>query len=239
MVLLSDGNENVGSAAEAALIARSLGAEIFSVPLGRPSGEPEVRVENLAVPAQIKAGMPYRVEAVVFSTLETPASIELFREGAFIGRQEVTLQPGKNRFSFPQQADEEGTHLYQVIVNSPQDTIPDNNRWQAFVEVLGPPKVLLLYDAPGSVNGVQEALRQQGLAVQARAWNELPHTLSGYLEYDVLIFDNVPGFGISMSQMDVLERYVRDMGGGLLMLGGRRVLGREGITVHRWRNSCR
>lgn len=228
LVLLSDGNENVASAAEAALIARSLGAEIFSVPLGRPPGEPEVRVDNLTVPAQIKAGMPYRVEAVIFSTFETPASIELFREGAFVGRQEVTLQPGKNRFSFQQQADEEGTHLYQVIVNSPQDTIPDNNRWQAFAEVLGPPKVLLLYDPPGNDHGLQEVLRQQGLAVQTRSWSELPQTLSGYLEYDALIFDNVPGFGISMSQMEVLERYVRDMGGGLLMVGGEKSFGAGG-----------
>lgn len=228
LVLLSDGNENVGSAAETALIARSLGAEIFSVPLGRPPGEPEVRVENLLVPAQIKASTPYRVEAIVFSTLATSASLELFREGAFVGRQEVTLQPGKNRFSFPQQIDEEGTHLYQLIVNSPHDTIPDNNRWQAFAEILGPPKVLLVYDPPGQAQALLEALRQQGLAVQTRPWSELPHTLSGYLEYDALIFDNVPGFGISVSQMEVLERYVRDLGGGILMVGGEKSFGAGG-----------
>ena len=146
----------------------------------------------------------------------------------FVGRQEVTLQAGKNRYSFIQQAQEEGTHLYQLIVNSPQDTIPENNRWQAFVEVLGPPKVLLLYDPPGSAAALLEALRQQNIAVQERPWSELPHALSSYLEYDALIFDNVPGFGISVSQMEVLERYVRDMGGGLLMLGGEKSFGAGG-----------
>ena len=40
LVLLSDGNENVGSAAEAALIARSLDVQLFSLPLGRPAQEP-------------------------------------------------------------------------------------------------------------------------------------------------------------------------------------------------------
>src|SRR5205807_6027245 len=39
LVLLSDGNENVGSAAEAALLARSLDVQLFSLPLGRPSQE--------------------------------------------------------------------------------------------------------------------------------------------------------------------------------------------------------
>jgi Ca-activated chloride channel family protein len=228
LVLLSDGNENVGAAADAALIARSLGATISSLPLGRPPGEPEVRVEDLIVPRQVKAGTPYRVEAVVFSTLETPASLELFRGGTFVGRQEVVLQPGKNRYSFLQQADEEGVHLYRLIVNSPQDTITDNNRWSAFVEVLGPPKILLLYDPPATPTLLLAALRQQGLVVQAQPWNTLPHTLSGYLEYDALIFDNVPGFGISVSQMEVLERYVRDMGGGVLMLGGEKSFGAGG-----------
>jgi uncharacterized membrane protein/Mg-chelatase subunit ChlD len=228
LVLLSDGNENVAAAADAAFVAKSLGAEIFPLPLGRPPGEPEVRVDNLLVPSQVKAGAPYRVEAVVFSTFETPASLELFREGAFVGRQEVVLQPGKNRFTFLQHTAEEGAHLYQLVVNSPQDTIPDNNRWHAFTEVTGAPKILLLYDPPGNSAALIEALQQQGLAVRTLPWNQLPHTLSSYLEYDALILDNVPGFGISVSQMEVLERYVRDMGGGLLMLGGEKSFGAGG-----------
>jgi uncharacterized membrane protein/Mg-chelatase subunit ChlD len=228
LVLLSDGNENVAAAAEGAFVARSLGAEIFSFPLGRPPGEPEVRVDNLLVPSQVKAGAPYRVEAVVFSTFETSASLELLRQGVFVGHQEVMLHPGKNRFTFPQRTAEEGAQVYQLIVNSPQDTIPDNNRWHAFTEVTGAPKILLLYDPPGHAAPLLEALQQQGLVVRSLPWNELPHTLSGYLEYDALIFDNVPGFGISVSQMEVLERYVRDMGGGLLMLGGEKSFGAGG-----------
>ena len=228
LVLLSDGNENVGAAAEAALIARSLGVQVFALPLGRPTQEPEVRVDKLMVPAQVKGGTPYRVEAVVFSTIETPASLELFREGALVDRLEVTLRPGKNRYQFLQSATAEGVQLYQLIVNSPQDTIPDNNRWQAFIEVIGRPKILLVYDPPERSTALVEALRQQGFEVQTRPWQELPQTLSGYLEYEALIFDNVPSFGISVSQMEILERYVRDMGGGLLMLGGEKSFGAGG-----------
>jgi len=119
-------------------------------------------------------------------------------------------------------------HLYQAVVNSAQDTQLENNRWRTFTEILGPPKVLLLYDETDTSGPLLEALRQQGLAVQAQPWGALPHSLSGYLEYDALIFDNVPGFGISVSQMEVLERYVRDMGGGLLMLGGEKSFGAGG-----------
>ncbi|GIX46446.1 MAG: hypothetical protein KatS3mg131_0657 [Candidatus Tectimicrobiota bacterium] len=228
LVLLSDGNENVESALEAAVVAGSLGAPVFPVPLAPLAGDAEVRAEKLVVPPQVAAGAPYQVEAVVSSTHETPASLELFRGGVFVGRHEVVLQPGKNRFSFRQQTDEEGVHLFELVVNSARDTVADNNRWQAFTEVVGPPKVLVLYEQPEHAGYLVEALRQQGLAVETRPWSDLPHALSGYLRYDALIFDNVPGFGISVSQMEILERYVRDMGGGLLMVGGEKSFGAGG-----------
>ena len=228
LVLLSDGNENVASAAEAVLIARSLGVSVFPVPLGRGQQAPEVRVEELVAPKQVRMGTPYHVEAVVFSSLETPASLELFREGSFVARQEVVLRPGKNRHRFLEQAKAEGMQLYQIVVNSPRDTMPENNHWQTFTEVRGRPKVLLLYDPPDQAAPLVLALQQQGLDVRSRPWQDLPHMLSDYLEYAALVFDNVPGFGISVSQMEVLERYVRDMGGGVLMLGGEKSFGAGG-----------
>ena len=228
LVLLSDGNENVASAAEAVLIARSLGVSVFPVPLGRGQQEPEVRVEELIAPKQVHMGTPYHVEAVVFSSIETAASLELFREGSFVERQEVVLRPGKNRHSFLEQAQAEGMQLYQIIVNSPRDTMPENNHWQTFTEVRGRPKVLRLYDPPEQDAPLVQALQQQGLDVRSRPWQDLPHMLSDYLEYAALVFDNVPGFGISVSQMEVLERYVRDMGGGVLMLGGEKSFGAGG-----------
>ncbi|MDE0206214.1 MAG: VWA domain-containing protein, partial [Candidatus Tectomicrobia bacterium] len=228
LVLLSDGNENVASAAEAVLIARSLGVSVFPVPLGRGRQEPEVRVENLIAPRQVRMGTPYHVEAVVFSSMEAPATLELFREGSFVERQEVVLRPGKNRHRFAEQAGNEGMQLYQVVVNSAHDTMTENNHWQAFTEVRGRPKVLRLYDPPDREAPLVQALVQQGLDVHSLPWQDLPHMLGDYLEYAALVFDNVPGFGISVSQMEVLERYVRDMGGGVLMLGGEKSFGAGG-----------
>lgn len=228
LVLLSDGNENVGSASEAALLARALGVSMFALPLGRTMQEPEVRVDALVVPGQVKIGTPYRVEAVVSSTVLTPASLALFREGALVSQLEVTLQPGKHRYPFAQHASAEGVQRYELIVNSAQDTLPDNNRWQAFTEVVGKPKILLVYDPPERSAALVAALQQQGIDVQMRPWQDLPQTLSAYLEYEALILDNVPSFGISVSQMEMLERYVRDMGGGLLMLGGEKSFGAGG-----------
>ena len=229
LVLLSDGNETVASAAEAVLIARSLGVSVFPVALGPGRQAPEVRVENLIAPRQVRMGTPYHVEAVVFSSTEAPASLELFREGAFVASARRwccgparTATASRNR---------PGTRACSSTrSSSTARTTPwaENNRWQAFTEVQGRPKVLRLYDPPDREAPLVQALRQQGLDVRSLPWQDLPHMLGDYLEYAALVFDNVPGFGISVSQMEVLERYVRDMGGGVLMLGGEKSFGAGG-----------
>ena len=188
-----------------------------------------MRVEKLVAPKQVRMGTPYHVEAVVFSSVETPASLELFREGSFVARQEVTCcGPARTATASWSRRGAEGMQLYQIVVNSPRDTMPENNHWQTFTEVRGRPKVLRLYDPPDREAPLVQALQQQGLDVRSRPWQDLPHMLSDYLEYAALVFDNVPGFGISVSQMEVLERYVRDMGGGVLMLGGEKSFGAGG-----------
>ena len=40
------------------------------------------------------------------------------------------------------------------------------------------------------------------------------------VDFDLVVLDNVSGFDLSVQTMEVLERYVRDTGGRLLMLGG-------------------
>ena len=61
-----------------------------------------------------------------------------------------------------------------------------------------------------------------------RRWTELPASLGELLTYDAVILDNVPGLGMSLTKMEAIEKYVRDGGGGLIMLGGDRSFGQGG-----------
>ena len=40
------------------------------------------------------------------------------------------------------------------------------------------------------------------------------------VDYDLVILDNVSGFDLSLAKMELLERYVRDAGGGVVKIGG-------------------
>jgi Ca-activated chloride channel homolog len=71
-------------------------------------------------------------------------------------------------------------------------------------------------------------LTVQGLSPELRRWTELPHALSELLQYDTVILDNAPGLGVSLAKMEAIEKYIRDSGGGLIMLGGDRSFGPGG-----------
>src|SRR5918992_2866917 len=53
IVILSDGNETQGNAQESALVAKSLGVELWSVPLGSHQQPLDVQVDRIMMPARV------------------------------------------------------------------------------------------------------------------------------------------------------------------------------------------
>jgi hypothetical protein len=53
-------------------------------------------------------------------------------------------------------------------------------------------------------------------------------SLSELAAYDLLVLDNVPAFKLSHAKMETIEKYVRDLGGGLLVIGGSQSYGAGG-----------
>ena len=97
LLLISDGNENLGSVARAIWQAQQLGVPIDTMPLaGRP--KPGLRLESIAIPGQVFSGERFPIDV----TLESPgaarrATVEMTAEGKSIGASQVELVPGPNR----------------------------------------------------------------------------------------------------------------------------------------------
>ena len=118
---------------------------------------------------------------------------------------------------FPQR----GLQAWDALVEAPSDASPENNHYRRFVEVTGPPQVLYVARPGHESPALLAALAAQGItAVEREPGRDCPVRLPGYLPYDALILDDVPGYGISNEKMETIAHYVRDTGGGLLMIGG-------------------
>ena len=228
IVILSDGNETQGNAHEAALVAESLGVELWSVPIGNNQRPLDVQLDRLMVPVRANSSEPIEIRAVVSTQQATSAQLLLFRDQALLGERSVELRPGKNAFIFFDTLEDPGLHRYEAVINTIADPISENNRSVAFTEVAGKAKILIVYGEEGPPTALAAAMTAQGLVPEMRRWTELPTTLSELLKFDAVMLDNAPGLGVSLAKMEVIEKYVRDGGGGLIMLGGDRSFGPGG-----------
>ncbi len=220
MVLLTDGNENRGDAERAAGAAKSLGARVFPVPLADERTGPEVSVEEVRAPARVRQGEAHEVTVMLRSRTGTRARVTLLRDALPVATREEALAPGENAVPFSGSFPERGLHAWDALVDVRGDSVARNNHGRLLVAVSGAPQVLYASKPGKGSPSLLAALAAQGIAVARRDPPALPGTLAGYLPYDALILDNVPGYGISTEKMETIARYVRDAGGGLLMTGG-------------------
>lgn len=224
VVLLSDGNDTEGRAAQAARELAAQGIELDAVPLRNPR-QPEVLVERIDAPQRAKQGEPFDVEAVIRSNVETKATVRLSQNGFVIARQETALKTGANRVAFKSLTGESGMVSYECEVSAAADTRAENNRAQAAVSIRGEPRVLIVETDEAKAAPLAEALRAGHIAVETRAARGAPAGMEDLQQFDLLILSDVSALALSRAQMDLFQGWVRDFGGGFAMLGGENSFG--------------
>ncbi len=219
IVLMSDGNENIGDALAAVAGAKSQGVTVDVVPLGVTRGN-DVSVQKVQVPAKLKKGQPFEAKIFVQADQAQRATVRLYRNEQFLGEQKVQLEAGKNLFSFPQTLPDQGFFNYDVRVDAVGDSVPQNNRAAAFASVKGDPRVLLISGEPDQDETLVAALRSAKLDVKVVGLGGLPNSLAEMDSYDSIFISNLSAGDLGRDTMGLLESAVRDFGVGLVCVGG-------------------
>src|SRR6266851_2858508 len=219
LLLLSDGNENIGDGLAALLAARPLGVTLDVVPLGMERGN-DVSVQKLGLPNRVKKGQTFEAKIFVQADRAQTATVRLYRNEQPLGEQKVELAAGKNLFTFPQTLTEPGFNSYTVYVEAPGDNVPQNNRASSFVNVRGDPRVLVVSAEPDQDKPLVGALQSARLEVRAAGLNGLPGTLAEMQSYDAIFISNLAAGDLGEETMKLLESAVRDFGVGLVCIGG-------------------
>jgi uncharacterized membrane protein len=227
IMLLSDGNQNLDDAIEMAYLAQSLDIEIYPAPLDTWFRKNEVFVEKMETPESVPLDTPFEIRLLVSSTKAGPGEVALLKNGLVLTAQNLTLQAGKNVVRFTDQLTEKGLYLYSAVINAPFDSVFQNNEGLSFTQGAKRSEVLYLSDREAA-SPLARALTQQGLQIVREPLKNLPRSMQGLLEYRAIIMDNVSGKELSFTAMENLENYVRDLGGGLVMVGGDRSFGLGG-----------
>ena len=227
VVLFSDGQETHGNVKQSLAHLKEAGIRVSVVPV-EPPDLPEVLVRSVTAPHQANENEPFEIVAEVASNRETEATLEVFRNGPRLTSKIVHLKKGVTHFKMTQTVSGEKNDEFTVTVQAREDTVADNNRASCFVRSSGKSKALLLADKPEQARYLARALQQEGILLDVRPSNGAPTEMADLQNYDLLILDNVPATNLVPAQMQLFASYVRDFGGGLLMLGGEQSFGLGG-----------
>ena len=227
IVMLTDGHQYAGNALADAQAAKDAGADIFYVPAPVTFTQ-EVVAESMLLPQEVKYGEPFQAKVVAWSLKDTQGRLSLFRNGEFLGSQIVHFTAGKNVFAYRQALDQSGIHVYQAALDVDGDTIEDNNRAVGTVVVRGRPQVLLADRDRSHAASLAAALRSQNIEVTVVDPPGIPKDIAGLQKYDGVVLSNVSSLKLTRPQMAQIRDYVRDHGGGLMMIGGEESFGLGG-----------
>ena len=232
IVLISDGLETRGLAVEEARRLAEMGVRVECLTLARQKSN-EVLVERLAVRAEARVGEPVEVRAVLRALQPASGVMRLYLDGKpvearrFAAREAGKLPPETFvvRLARPDFYPLE----LRIEPDPGSDTMPQNNVGYAFTHVPGEAKVLMLYSPEGEakkenpmvdVASLAKALASEKIAVKFAGPEAIPASVAELAQYDCVIIANLGAYAFTPAGMKAVQAAVREMGVGLIMIGG-------------------
>jgi uncharacterized membrane protein len=258
IVLLSDGNENLGNAEAQARIAARNDVPIDIVPLAAGfRNQDEVLVEGVEAPplTEQSAQLPIRVLLRSYNpgTVVGMLTLRRLSGGASVAvppsPMQVSVHPGLNAVSFKQTlGHEQQSYTYEATFQPLQIVDPDSNsrlvtayrtenkRATTHVIALGQRRLLLIEPREGEHQLLLDRLRAIGgdskFKVHSIDADRLPKSheeLGVFLSnYDCVILANVPAEMLNDEQQEMIRSNTHDQGCGLIMVGGPESFGAGG-----------
>ncbi len=243
VVIITDGNQNVGDAWAEASSLSAAGIGIDVVPL-ECEERPEVAVEKVVLPADVRQGAPFEARVVLNGGMPQAGDVPVagrLRVSRTVGDtsqllvdQKATLTGGKQVFSFSEKLDSPDFYTYtaRFLPDDPAaDARAENNEASAFTHVRGQGRVLLIEDwaRPGQFDAFVARLQRANLEVVVQPSDRLFGNLAELQRFDVVILADVARTSgdatqkiteFSDDQIDMLVRNTQQLGAGLVMLGG-------------------
>lgn len=228
-VLLTDGQETDDDLAAVLAQLSEEGIEVQRHPLAGLA-DAEVAVVGITPSApEAFHGEVVRLRVRVAANRATRATVRLVHRGVALQPREVDLKPGdRNYVDFDVDMVTPGETVWTAEALAADDHFPINNQVSCAISVKGRPRVLALHAKPKEMRSIARALREQDMEVEVRSEHGLPESLEELAAFDAIVLADFPATAMTPRQMQMIKRYVVDLGGGLVMLGSENSFGLGG-----------
>ena len=218
VVLVSDGRANLGDAIGEARLLQAEGVRVDTVAINVPQGA-EVLIDRLDAPRSLAVGQRADVTAVIASNVDTAATVRWYLDRTLINTVRLQLRPGDTTLTQTVQPTQTGFHSVRAVIDPIVDSYSENNLGEALIQVVGRPRVLVV-EPPGSAPSLEAALRSTGILTTTVAPAQLPHSAADLAAYSGVVLVNVPASSLGQGGMTLLQAATRDLGIGLVVIGG-------------------
>lgn len=224
IVLVSDGRATRGETGAALDDTVELRIPVDTKVVGTVGGS-DVAVTAVKGPPLARQGDAVTVTATLASNVSTPVEVTLERDGTAVVAKVVDLTPAGLTVLLPDaKPPASGLARYRVRVRAAVDTVADNDAASVGVPIEGPARVLIAEGSVGEGRPLADALSAGGLQVERMAATDLPG-LDELGSFTSIVLVNVDARTLPPEQIDNLTRAVRDLGRGLVTVGGPRSFG--------------
>ena len=168
---------------------------------------------------------------VTSSTHDAEVEVRIYRDGELVRRGDVSVAAGEDVVHLRELASEPGLHRYDVELSAKdpsKDEAAEDNRGSAFVRVTGEAQALVLERSRPLAASLARALESAAFKVRTGDATQVPADAAGFALYDLVVLSDISAVDLAPEQIAALSSYVRDLGGGLLLMGGDRSLGPGG-----------
>ena len=247
VVLLTDGGVNAGGRAEeAARILEARGVPLFVLGLGDPSPPRDYEVVRVFAPRQVRRNTEVEVSITVRHTgFRQPFDLVLARGDSELLRRRIepSREGDLRQVKFLFTPDHEGTATYRVSVPPAEgEAVKENNSRDFAIDITdsrlpvlyveGSPRMeyrflrrALYRDPDFRVVGLLRLARDRFYVQDAGSGEEFlrkgfPQTKEQLYGFQALILGDIEASHFTPGQLQLVEEFVRERGGGLLMLGG-------------------
>jgi uncharacterized membrane protein len=219
IVVVSDGRANLGDAVSEARLLRAEGVRVDAVALPVPIGA-EAYVDRLDAPRTLTQGQQANAQALIVTNTATHATVRWYLDRTLLNTVQLDLPVGETILKQTVTPAQPGFHAVRVVMDAVRDTYAENNLGEALIQVAGPPRVLLVENTLGEAASLEAALHSTGIGTASITPERLPRSAADLAAYQAVVLVNIPASSLGADAMALLQASVRDLGTGLVVIGG-------------------
>ncbi|MFC4991749.1 VWA domain-containing protein [Rubritalea tangerina] len=187
----------------------------------------DFRVARIELPERVQVREPFVMGVTVRGFEDGLVPLRIYQNGKMISKPgaQVRVLNGVGKAEFSTRLQQSGAYEFAAEIVPETDTHRGNNKAVKWVEVAGGPRVLLASKYTG--DPVAKALREQGLEVK-QVFTPLDLKVGQLSGARAVVFNNIAAHEVPADFLDALDFFVREQGGGFMMVGGKHSFGSGG-----------